>query len=284
MSSASVATYNAHGSMDGWGRPFDLVAACAELDSDVLVLEEVLAPLEGPSQAEEVAAALGYEALDLPLARAFRLRQPLAKGRGWGPHRPFSTRRRPLVIGTHTDAVHQADGYEEVTWGLAVLSRLEVVSSRELELGSLAGDVTRRGALVTEIGAPGTAARSGVPGAHAGGGHGTRHGARPLVVVGTHAAHLTDGSPLHFAKLRRELRKLSPPVVLAGDMNLWGPPLELFFGGFRRAVRGATWPATLPHSQLDHILVTGEIETISGRVVACGGSDHRAVRAEIAWG
>ena len=40
-------------------------------------------------------------------------------------------------------------------------------------------------------------------------------------------------------------------------MNLWGPPIHAFLGQWQRAVKGKTWPAWRPHSQLDHILVRG---------------------------
>ena len=36
----SIANYNMHCGMDGWGRPYDYVAAIASLDADVIVLEE----------------------------------------------------------------------------------------------------------------------------------------------------------------------------------------------------------------------------------------------------
>ena len=36
----SIANYNMHCGMDGWGRPYDYVAAIAALDADVIVLEE----------------------------------------------------------------------------------------------------------------------------------------------------------------------------------------------------------------------------------------------------
>ena len=58
----TVASFNLH-----WGRrprtytPFDVVAACRELDADVLALQEVWRPDGGPSVADEVAAALGYD-------------------------------------------------------------------------------------------------------------------------------------------------------------------------------------------------------------------------------
>jgi endonuclease/exonuclease/phosphatase family metal-dependent hydrolase len=62
MQSLTVASFNLH-----WGRrprsyrPYDVVAACRELDADVLALQEVWRPDGGTSTAAEVADALGYD-------------------------------------------------------------------------------------------------------------------------------------------------------------------------------------------------------------------------------
>jgi endonuclease/exonuclease/phosphatase family metal-dependent hydrolase len=66
-------------------------------------------------------------------------------------------------------------------------------------------------------------------------------------------------------------------------MNLWGPPVSLLLPGWRRAVRGRTWPSWRPHSQPDHVLVTSVVRVIDGAVVRTGNSDHLAVRAHLAW-
>ena len=71
MRSVTVASFNIH-----WGRrprvyePFDVVAACRQLDVDVLALQEVWRPDRGTSVAEEVADALGYELHEVWTARA----------------------------------------------------------------------------------------------------------------------------------------------------------------------------------------------------------------------
>ena len=57
-------------------------------------------------------------------------------------------------------------------------------------------------------------------------------------------------------------------------MNLWGPPVRAFLPGWHRAVKGRTWPAWHPHSQIDHILVRGEVR------VGCGvGPPRRRLRS-----
>lgn len=72
----SVASFNLHCGVDGWGRPFDVAAALRLLDADVLVLSEAWVPDGGAGELAELAPALGYTV-------AY---QPLARGRLAGPH------------------------------------------------------------------------------------------------------------------------------------------------------------------------------------------------------
>jgi endonuclease/exonuclease/phosphatase family metal-dependent hydrolase len=48
-------------------------------------------------------------------------------------------------------------------------------------------------------------------------------------------------------------------------------------------VRGRTWPASRPHSQIDHILLRTNdgIEVVDHQVLPEVGSDHRPVRARL---
>jgi len=59
----SIANYNMHCGMDGWGRPYDYVAAIAALDADVVVLEEAwtVAGDDTGGQSAEAARHLGYQ-------------------------------------------------------------------------------------------------------------------------------------------------------------------------------------------------------------------------------
>ena len=267
-----VANFNLHAGIDGWGRPFDVVAACRGIGADLLVLEECWTPTtaDQPGLAATVGVALGYSVLELPLS----------SGRRAGPHpradhrwmRPFDWRgsshavyldgHRPYSPGMIRSPRYQQG--QAGNWGIAVLSRFPVVDHDVVDLGRLRRDRARRGALLVRVDV---------------GGH-------RLAVVGTHMSHLTYGSPLHFARLRRllEARVGDAPAVLAGDMNLWGPPVGAFFRGWQRAVRGKTWPAWNPHSQLDHILVRGSLDVLSSEVLPMAGSDHRPVRARLALG
>jgi endonuclease/exonuclease/phosphatase family metal-dependent hydrolase len=262
-----VASFNVHGGIDGWGRPFDVVGACAALDADVLVLQETWANDGGAPMARSIASALGYAVVDETLAHGRRaLPHPDASPRwmrrfDWrGPsHALYLDSERALA-----GRVTASPRFQEATpgrWGLAVLTRLPLCDSARIDLGRLPRDRARRVALVARI---------------------ELRGVR-LSVVGTHLSHLTYGSPIQFARLRQALSDLvgDEPAVLAGDMNLWGPPVEALLPGWRRAVRGRTWPAWRPNSQVDHILVRGGLHALSGRVLAACGSDHRPVAADL---
>ena len=133
--------------------------------------------------------------------------------------------------------------------------------SQLLHLPSLRRDRVRRAAIVVDLTAEG----------------------RPLSVVGTHMSHLQYGSHRHYgdALLRCCAPRRRPDAVLLGDMNLWGPPVRAFLRGWHRAVKGRTWPAWNPHSQIDHILVRGDVQVGSAAVLPAAGSDHRPVRAEL---
>jgi endonuclease/exonuclease/phosphatase family metal-dependent hydrolase len=267
MPNVTVASFNAHVATDGWGRPYNLVEACRQLEADVIVLQEIFTPPDGPSQAEEVASELGYECRQLPLARAWRRLAPVWEGRGWEPSRALGRHTKSLRVGGRgLTAAKGGDlpGFEEGTWGAAILSKHRVAGSETIELGRLGRDYARRAALVVRIEV----------------GAGTE---QLFTVIGTHAAHLTAGSPLQFRRLRAALAHGDGPAALAGDMNLWGPPLSLLFPGWRRAVRGRTWPAWRPHSQTDHILVNAGVDVLAANVVYAGNSDHRAVKATLRW-
>ncbi len=264
--SLRVATFNAHAGVDGWGRPYDVVAACRLIDADVLVLEESWAPADGPSLARRVADALSYEVRE----------HALAGGRLAGPHphadarwmRPLDWRGRSHAIFLDSERpfsprVVRSTRFAEGSagrWGIAVLSRVPISATEVVELGRLGRDRARRAALVVTVGS-----------------------VVPLTVVGTHMSHLTYGAPRQFVRLARALEERvgQGPGVLAGDMNLWGPPVSLLFPRWRRAVRAKTWPSWRPHSQVDHVLVRGPLRVLHAEVLDAVGSDHRPVRVEI---
>jgi endonuclease/exonuclease/phosphatase family metal-dependent hydrolase len=270
----TVANFNMHSGIDGWGRPYDFLDACRSLGADVLVLEEAWTSNDDPpgqGQAERIAHALGYQVVTCTLAEGRRIRpQPDASER-WLPRVAFARANkahyfdcvRPLSPATRAmERFMQAD---QGSWGIAVLVRpeLPIGATRTLHLPTLSRDRVRRAALVVDITVDSV----------------------PISVIGTHMAHLHMGSFRHYARLRDLLRtEARSNAVLLGDMNLWGPPVRVMLREWHRAVKGRTWPTWHPHSQIDHILVRGAVQIISGEVLPHAGSDHRPVRAELTVG
>ncbi|HTT86378.1 MAG TPA: endonuclease/exonuclease/phosphatase family protein [Acidimicrobiales bacterium] len=264
MPEVVVASFNVHGGVDGYGRPYDVVAACRKLDADVLVLQETWTPSVGEALAPSVADELGYRVEELPMTRARLCSAPAAAvpPAAWGP---TLIQRGPygLRVGERRGPPRRPPrrSFPSVAgvWGLAVLCRVPVRQVTTIDLGQLRRDPARRGAIAfdLDVGAP-------------------------LRVVGTHLSHLSHGSVLQLARLRRRLGEDGAPTVLAGDMNMWGPLLSSLLPGWSRVVRGRTWPAWRPVAQIDHILVTGGIRPgEEGQVVDIAGSDHLPVRARL---
>ncbi len=266
----SVATFNVHAGVDGWGRPFDVVGACRTIDADVLVLEETWTPKGGAGIAATVGEALGYSVFEQPFAGG-RLAgpHPQADGRwmksfDWrgASHAIYLDSERPFgeKVGRSRRYLDAEPGH----WGVAVLSRFPARNRRAIDLGRLKRDRARRLAVVVDI----------------------EVGGAPLTVIGTHMSHISYGAPIQFLRLTRAIRRLAPsgPCILAGDMNLWGPPVTAFFPGWRRALRRKTWPAWRPHSQVDHILVRGPLAVDGAEALASMGSDHLPLRVRLTVG
>ncbi|MGO8871432.1 MAG: endonuclease/exonuclease/phosphatase family protein [Acidimicrobiales bacterium] len=255
-STLTLATFNVHMGVDGWGRPFDVTAACSTLAADVLVMQESWAPDDdGPSTAGLVAERLGYEVVaEVALAHG-RLYAPLpTSSRRWGPV-VVQVRKTFRLDGERPQSGDGPPGrpFARGRWGLALLSRVPVRDLGVLPLGRLRRDPARRAVV------RGTVDLAG----------------EELVVCGTHMAHITHGSHAQYRSLARVLPPAGTPAVLAGDMNLWGPPTTSYLRGWRRAVTGRSWPAHHPHSQLDHVLVTAPVTVLHGRIAGYAGSDHR---------
>jgi endonuclease/exonuclease/phosphatase family metal-dependent hydrolase len=280
-----VASWNVHSGVDGWGRPFDVVGVCRVLDADVLVLLETWHPDGALSTGQEIAQCLGYKIEERTIAKATMLPPPRSdrpelESARWGPslwHRaPHGPRLdRGPSAGRNSFARrssfphHDLEGRERGAVGLAVLSRLPVVRTAVWELTHALGDVTRRAAISLEVVVDG-----GQPDAR-----------RSLLVVGTHLSHLRHASPLQVLELRRRLADAGAdrvPTLVAGDLNLPGPVVAASFSGFRRVVKGGTWPSWRPTVQPDHILVTPALEG-AGEVVRCPASDHLPVRAVLSF-
>ena len=267
----TVANFNMHAGIDGWGRPFDPIAVCARLEAEVLVLEESWTnDAEGPGsgQAEQIAAALGYQVVTCTLAEGRRGRPIEGATDRWMPRLGYRASVRSLFLGSVRQLAPSELGSsryregEPGCWGIAVLTRGDAVVEgwRILHLPPLSRDRVHRAAIVVDM---------------------TKEDV-PFSVIGTHMSHLQYGSHRHYVTLNRLLRtEVRANAVLLGDMNLWGPPVRAFLRGWHRAVKGRTWPSWHPHSQIDHIVVRGSIGIRSGEVLPDAGSDHRPVRAEL---
>jgi endonuclease/exonuclease/phosphatase family metal-dependent hydrolase len=261
--SLRIASFNVHMGVDGWGRPYDLLGECTALDADVLILQEAWIPDDGtPGTAALVAAHLGYDIIgEAHLAHA-RLYEPVATDTGrWAP--VLGQVRKTLRL-DHERFTVPAGSSDRAAgrgrWGVAVLARVACRDVEVLSLGKLRRDPASRAVVRCK----------------------TDLGSAELTIHGTHMSHITHVSPAQYRKLARMLPPIEQPALLAGDMNMWGPPASSFFRGWRRAVVGRTWPAHRPHSQLDHILVTPSLRVIDARVAEASGSDHRPVVVTLA--
>jgi len=146
------------------------------------------------------------------------------------------------------------------TCGLVMLSRLPVCHVAQVVLSPAPGDVIeQRASLMVTVSVDGVA----------------------VSIAGMHASHRLWGSLPQVRRVDRALRELGNPSALVGDLNMWGPPVALAIPNRRRAVRGRTWPAVHPHSQIDHIWIDDGLEPIDSRIGPATGSDHRPVRARL---
>ncbi len=150
------------------------------------------------------------------------------------------------------------------TWELAVCSRSPVLGRREIPIGVIPDDPAGlRNALAVTVDIGGTA----------------------VEVVGVHtSSKVWKLAPVrHLLELKRQLGPVRPQII-AGDFNFWGPPVGLIMRGWKRPVRGRTYPSRRPHSQIDHVLVRGGVEPVSGEVLGATLSDHLPVRARLRVG
>jgi len=102
-----------------------------------------------------------------------------------------------------------------------------------------------------------------------------------VTLAGCHlyGIHAARRDPRLWFQERKELRELTDTNdVIAGDFNMWGPIVQRDAPGMRRAVKGRTFYAARPHSQIDHVLVKDHIAVTHPEVLPELGSDHRGLR------
>jgi endonuclease/exonuclease/phosphatase family metal-dependent hydrolase len=145
--------------------------------------------------------------------------------------------------------------------GLAVVSRLPARLVEIIPVGDVPGDpALRRCALHVALDI----------------------GGKDLELIAVHlSSRLPYAPPMQLRNLRRRLPPPDRRSVIVGDFNLWGPAVTALLPGWRRAVRGRTWPAHRPHSQIDHVLVRNGVEVVDAAVLDEVGSDHRPVRVTL---
>jgi endonuclease/exonuclease/phosphatase family metal-dependent hydrolase len=121
-----LASLNTHGGRGADGLPYDLEAACRQLKADIIVLQEVWHPAGEPDPVDEIASALGAEAIHAYL---------------------------------HSDIDLRSMGISEETtrgqWGISVLTTVPVASFELASLSRTPGDPTPREAQLVTFAIPG---------------------------------------------------------------------------------------------------------------------------------
>lgn len=262
-----VATFNLHAGVDGWGRPTRALEHAASLGADVLILPETWRGDDGDDFFEDLSDRLAMKGVFVPLARCERVTTGVG-GRTWQPVLAHFSAERGLYFSEHRElsatqltrrSSHGA--LEHGEWGLSLLTRLPIEAIRVEPLDRLPREKVRRALIVARLNENG----------------------RSFYVMAIHGAHISHGSFRQYRRVNEIAASLEPslPIILAGDFNCWRPLLRLLLPGWRSMVRARTWPARLPHSQIDHILARGPW-TSAGGSASAGGSDHRSLFADVA--
>ena len=208
----SIANYNMHCGMDGWGRPYDYVGAIRALDADVIMLEEAWTSEGdgGGGQAAEAARALGYQVAAHTMGRGRRIRPQPDAPEAWRARAMWADENKALYMDgvrplpERVRAMARWQEAEPGTLGIAVLVRpdLPMEATRLVHMSVLRADRVLRAALVVDLTVDGV----------------------PMSVAGTHMAHLPFGSHRNWAELRRQLQTdARPDAVLAGRHEHLGP-------------------------------------------------------------
>jgi endonuclease/exonuclease/phosphatase family metal-dependent hydrolase len=245
LSELTLGSFNLHmgRGTGGHAAPFyDVVAAAKEIDTDVLVLQEAWVP-DDPEPGSEGNVA------DIARALGYEIGGTFAVARA-------ECHEQVRLIGREGDV---GDG----DWQIAVLTRLPVVESSVVPVGpQLPRDPGRRAVVKVTVQPAGNGA--------------------PFTVVGTHMPLLKDPVWRLVPAIRAALPPTTQPAAFAGDMNMWSWCIDRVVPrGWRRTVRGRTYPSHRPHSQTDHILVTPPVEVMDGAVVRQVMSDHRPIRVRL---
>jgi endonuclease/exonuclease/phosphatase family metal-dependent hydrolase len=169
-----------------------------------------------------------------------------------------------LQFATYEYGVREPGGGHpgEGVWELALCSRLPITARWTIPIGRVRADpVGARSALACTVDVNGV----------------------EVDIVAVHvSSRVWELAPVrHLNALRSQLPGPERIAVVAGDFNLWGPGVVSVLPGWKRALRGRTYPAVHPHSHIDHVLVRDNVTVVWGEVMAMTPSDHRPVRARL---
>jgi endonuclease/exonuclease/phosphatase family metal-dependent hydrolase len=102
-----------------------------------------------------------------------------------------------------------------------------------------------------------------------------------VTVVNTHLSFVPAWNRVQLHRLRRDLTAFPGPLVLMGDLNMT-PPTPAAVTGYRTLAAECTFPVQVPDRQLDHVLLRGEIGSVSAAESrAMPLSDHRALLVDL---
>ncbi|HEY7052633.1 MAG TPA: endonuclease/exonuclease/phosphatase family protein [Mycobacterium sp.] len=103
----------------------------------------------------------------------------------------------------------------------------------------------------------------------------------PLTVANTHLSFVPGWNRVQLRRLIRDLRGFSGPRVLMGDLNMT-PPSPGRWTGLRPLAEVPTFPADVPHRQLDHILTDDRaMRADRCSTLSMSISDHRALVVDV---
>lgn len=237
-----------------------------ELDADILILPEIWRGDDGVDFYDDLTSSLDLKGAFAPLAQGERVTTGVGD-KGWQPHFAHFVGERGLYFQEHRSLTKsQLAGRDRVkhvetgTWGLGLLTRLEVEDVHVVSLGRLPREKVQRALIVARL----------------------REGNRSFYVLAIHGAHLSHGSYLQYQRISEFVTTLDPtlPILIGGDFNCWRPLLRLLLPGWRSLAKGRTWPAQHPHSQIDHVLGRGPWVS-RGSFTRDGGSDHLALVTDL---
>jgi endonuclease/exonuclease/phosphatase family metal-dependent hydrolase len=231
-----------------------LVAACASLDADVLVLQEIDRNQIRSGFADQTAA--------------------VAEGTG-----AVAWRFEPALVGEPGATWRAAaDGDDpaagEPGYGVGIVSRLpvrawHVVRLRAARVRAPVAVPGGRGRFVLLPDEPRVALAAEVA---------TPAGL--LLVATTHLSFVPGWNLVQLRRVTRSLGALGLPCVLLGDLNVPGG-LPALASGWRALARVKTFPGSRPSLQIDHALGHGRLPAI--RAVSAPAlplSDHRALTVD----